>query len=191
MSSIVSNPGVFTSVSRPPVPFVGQMIIESDTGKVMVYYGTTLRWLPRWNYPWGFIASVESPTTISWGVLGSPVNTGIAVSWNTLLGRKYLVEGIYQLRHAGGVTSTGAFVQDELGTAFSMTQSSLTSGTSSDTTAAKRNDMGAYLQGTGGLKTVTLWEGAGAGGGEFTASATQLIQIQVRDIGPYANPVIT
>jgi hypothetical protein len=46
-------PLTVTSSTRPTNPYVGMQIFETDTGRVLYYYGKTLGWRPDWGIAWG------------------------------------------------------------------------------------------------------------------------------------------
>lgn len=66
---------ICTSSTRPSSPVNGQMIFETDTGKVLVYYSTPAQWRQPWNLPWGVAGatSYATPQTIGSGGASSLV----------------------------------------------------------------------------------------------------------------------
>ena len=57
LPNAVVQPGVCTSTTRPSSPYKGQTIYETDTGRLLVYYGVTTGWQLPWGQPWGLITS--------------------------------------------------------------------------------------------------------------------------------------
>lgn len=49
----------YTSIQRPQQPYVGMLIWETDTSRVMQYQGATTGWTPPWNLAWGFMAEAK------------------------------------------------------------------------------------------------------------------------------------
>lgn len=58
---------ICTSGTRPSSPTKGYLIYETDTGKLLVYYGATTQWMEPWDLPWGYIArsSTTADTALS------------------------------------------------------------------------------------------------------------------------------
>ena len=66
LPNAVVQPGVCTSTTRPASPYKGQTIYETDTGRLLVYYGATTGWQLPWGQPWGiqsyFVDTVNGRT---------------------------------------------------------------------------------------------------------------------------------
>lgn len=192
MSSITGlKSGVYTSTTRPTVPFIGETIFESDTGRVMVYYGTTIGWQPMWIYDWGEIAEVESTTTFTMAPTVADV-PGMSITWTTILNRVYIPSAWTAARHFSGNASGVSWnFSDELNNVLG----TITEGGSGWGFGAANTQSGRFAQlpiilGTGGSKTVKLRAVAGAATGELTASATMKIALHIRDCGPSGLPPI-
>lgn len=89
----------WTSSNRPPTPYVGQAIVEADTGNWLIYYGPNKGWTAPWNLPWGEISYTEVTTTSTYAYAGAPGpnssrNNPANISISTFMreGRKYLFE---------------------------------------------------------------------------------------------------
>lgn len=192
MSSISGfKPGIYTSGTRPTNPFIGQIIFETDTGKILVYYGTTILWQPMWSEAWGEIGYVEKTTTF---VMTDSVNPedvpGMSLTFASLVGRFYVVDLEFELHHTGGVSSVSGFIEDTGTQLLFASQGSSTPGGSQDTQVPKWLQSNA-IAGTGANKTIKFRTTKGAGSGEILASATIKALMVVRDIGPSGAPVIT
>lgn len=192
MSTIVTTPGVYTSMTRPVVPFLGMEIFELDTGQVKVYYGTTLGWRSRWEVAWGEVAYLEKLTTFTMSDPANPEDVpGMSMTWISLLNRLYVVEVGFQIRHSGAISSVLAQLWDETGVAIdSRIQSSSTPGSGQDTSTPKTFVTNA-ITGTGLSKTVKMRTVKSAGAGEITCSATTKAMMILRDAGPAAPPTLT
>lgn len=88
-ASSVITPFVVTSGTRPAAPFVGQMIFETDTGKILFYYGSTLGWLPDWGVSWGEVAALSSTATPNSTSTSYVDATAQTISFTAINGRRY------------------------------------------------------------------------------------------------------
>ena len=78
LPNAVVQPGVCTSTTRPSSPYKGQTIYETDTGRLLVYYGATTGWQLPWGQPWGAV-SISSNIAASSATSGTTelsVSTG-------------------------------------------------------------------------------------------------------------------
>lgn len=80
---------VCTSSTRPPNPRRGQVIFESDTGSVLVYYGATTGWRPPWNRPWGLVAFGQ--VTANSGPITTAQTNVVSADVTPLANRRYRV----------------------------------------------------------------------------------------------------
>ena len=99
LPNAIIQPGVCTSTTRPTSPYKGQTIYETNTGSLLVYYGTTTGWRPPWNQPWGFVAMTTSQSN-SFNGLGHLV--GVDTSFTAIANRMYRING-----HASLEVQTG------------------------------------------------------------------------------------
>lgn len=77
---------ICTSSTRPASPAAGQMIYESDTGRVYVYSGSA--WNPPWNTAWG-VLGVASQTTTTTNATTSQVDiSGSAITATVAANRR-------------------------------------------------------------------------------------------------------
>lgn len=85
------RPLVVTSSARPPNPYVGMQIFESDTGRVLYYYGSTLGWRQDWGIAWGeiigipFVGDFSTTSTSYVDVTGCKTNP-----YQVVQGRQYV-----------------------------------------------------------------------------------------------------
>lgn len=87
--------------ASPPSPLsTGLTWYQTDTGKLLIYYGATTGWQPPWQQPWGVVTAtsggtsgkgVASTTSSSAGAAAAGVQdwTGLTVTFNALNGRIY------------------------------------------------------------------------------------------------------
>ena len=84
------RPVVVTSGGKPTNPYVGMQIFETDTGRVLYYYGASLGWRPNWGLSWGEISGVSYTTDFS-TASATPVDTGASTTAVQVIpGRQYL-----------------------------------------------------------------------------------------------------
>lgn len=108
-SAGVLLPFVVTSSTRPSNPFIGMMIFETDTGKVLYYYGSTLLWQPQWNVAWGEIAQTADATAHT-TTSTAYTDAGVSVAFTAINGRRYLTMLQFQATLAGGATAPSVSV---------------------------------------------------------------------------------
>ena len=182
-------PTIVTSSTRPSNPFAGQMIFETDTGKVLHYYGSTLGWLPNWAVPWGevaFLAKTSDFTTSSTSYVDI---TGFNVTWTAINGRRYEISlngGVDLITTATSIqcaiTDNSNVVLNERNVFYNTTTF---------------NEIMEFTFRTPGNESGSLTRkgrmlvGAGTATGAFRGSANHPSMLSVWDIGPAANPVIT
>lgn len=80
------RPGVCTSTTRPTSPYVGMIIFETDTGKMLYWTGSV--WQIPLNFPWGYLthSTLAGGTTLT----GSPA-TVFNVSYTHIANRRLRV----------------------------------------------------------------------------------------------------
>jgi hypothetical protein len=103
-------PLTVTSNTRPVNPYVGMQIFETDTGRVLYYYGTTLGWRPDWGIAWGevvgtaFVGDFTTSSTVFVDV------TGCALGPFTMLqGRQYITIVSLWLELTGTLNGPASF----------------------------------------------------------------------------------
>lgn len=188
MSSFITTPGVFTSLTRPSIPYVGQSIFESDTGKVLFYYGTTLGWLPPWNEDWGEIAYVESTTTYAMTSSATDI-PGMSITFQEINNRTYSPVGLFQIQHVSGAGSVSVHLTDSLNNILNF-KSKGGGSLTMDIRDCDRLELAPY-NATGTSKQFKLRANNNANVGNVVASATTKIRLSIFDRGPAGNPVIT
>lgn len=92
---------ICTSTTRPSSPIIGMSIYETDTGKHLVYYGTTTTWQPPWNQPWGLV-SYAADTVGTSSSSTTYVDLGGCTWTGTTLANRY-----YRATLSGRVQSNG------------------------------------------------------------------------------------
>jgi len=192
IASSLLQPAVVTSTTRPTSPYVGQAIFESDTGRVLYYYGTTLGWQQNWWGPWGEIANIQMTapfTTQSTSYVDVPnlTNNSLFVA---VAGRRYLTTLNCWVAITGGVGNLftrivkgdgSTIVRDQAyqnSTATAWTDNCYYEGRTTEAAGTQ----GRRLQVNVSVGTVT---------GQIDASAVHPANLTVYDVGPSANPVIT
>jgi len=114
-----AQPGVCTSTSRPPSPFLGQIIFETDTNLLKVYetdgwsVGTQLS-------PWNIAPQPSAPTV-------TPSSNQVALSWTIGSSAEPITD--YKIYFSTSVGGTYTLFADGVSTATSATVTSLTNGT--------------------------------------------------------------
>lgn len=90
----VVQPGVCTSTTRPASPYKGQTIYETDTGRLLVYYGVTTGWQLPWGQPWG-VLGVGIKTSNQTGIGATAVDVSqLSVTWTAVANRYYRTSAI-------------------------------------------------------------------------------------------------
>ena len=90
-SQVGLKTGVCTSTTRPSAPYVGQTIYETNTGRLLVYYGATTGWQPPWGQPWGFMNGIALPTSFTQSSTSTFDVTGMYVTFTATNNRFYKI----------------------------------------------------------------------------------------------------
>lgn len=185
------TPQVVTSSTRPASPFPGMMIFETDTGKVLFYYGSTLGWLPNWGTEWGevsraFINNTDFSTSSTSLVDVTGLN---ALTFNKVNGRRYLAVARLAAEHTTAATTYTAVITDGSNTILAQrtynTNQTASAVPFEFSARSPGNESGSF---TYKVRISTLSGSAVA----FVRSTSPVIsEIVVYDIGPAAAPVIT
>jgi hypothetical protein len=189
-SDSLSGPTIVTSTTRP-IGTTGAMIFESDTGKVLFYYGSTLGWLPDWGTAWGevpngYFEKTSGPfATSSTSYVDA---TGFTMQFNAIMGRRYETE--VQLDGDAATTNSNCWLQLHDGTAALLERMIGHSNVPwTDPFVILHRSAGNET----GLRTRKLQVKVTTGTTVFTlhaANPEKAIMV-VRDTGPAAAPVIT
>lgn len=91
LPNAVVQPGVCTSATRPASPYRGQTIYETNTGRLLVYYGATTGWQPPWGQPWGFMNGIALPTSFTQSSTSTFDVTGMSVTFTATNNRFYKI----------------------------------------------------------------------------------------------------
>jgi len=182
------QPYVCTSATRPSAPYVGMSIFETDTGKVLYYYGSTLTWQPDWGTMWGEKFNSQR-TSNSTTTSTSYVDLDSLAFTNLVTGRQYAlyVDGL--------VTLTGGATTPRVGFAITDNANAILEERIFDLGVTAFTDDLALLyrftaNGSLTLKSrIKMANGTGTAG--VVGSSTQPFNYQLLDTGPSANPVIT
>lgn len=183
------RPTIVTSGTHPASPFPGQMIFETDTGKVLFYYGTTLGWLPDWGVAWGEIA--QTAVTSNQTTTGAVYVDAATASFTAIAGRRYLTHVEGQATLTGGATTPAVgyaitdganavlveYKADLAQASFQLHAPMLHHGTGLETGAVSRK--------------VRIKMATGTGTGGYLGSATGPLLLKIEDNGPAVAPVIT
>ena len=192
VANAIVRPTIVTSTTRPSTPFVGQIIFETDTGKVLYYYGSTVGWQPAWNSEWGEVANIQmtSPfTTQSTSYVDVPALTNNSL-FTAVAGRRYLTTINCWVAVTGGVGNLftrivkadgSTIVRDQ---AF---QNSTATAWLDNCYYESRNVETAGVQGRRFQINVSV----GTVTGQIDANASHPANLTVYDVGPSAAPVIT
>ena len=190
LAQSIVKPTVVTSSTRPTSPYVGQMIFESDTGKVLFYYGSTLGWQPAWNGPWGEIAAssqTSSATTTSTSYVDAFSQTFTAVN-----GRRYDVSFTALASLTGGASNplTNIAICDGSNTVLAEHAIGFVGATQFTDSAVVMHRSAGNESGSVTRK-IRIKVSVGTGTVGYNASSTNPAILQIIDVGPAANPVIT
>lgn len=179
LPNAVVQPGVCTSTTRPSSPYKGQTIYETDTGRLLVYYGATTGWQPPWSQPWGSISYASTLSNVS-VKNGNIVTNTISVLNN----RRYRIHGHCQAFYSSALNDVAGFAIVVGGNAIQSTNVTAT--------VASYAGFGVEVVGYYTATATNISLGCnlyniavvGAGTHTFQASATSPISIAVEDIGP-------
>lgn len=188
------KPGICTSSTRPASPYVGQAIYETDTDRLLFYYGATSGWRPPWNQAWGTVPATAGGEG-GWGKVSSGTNQGsivgtlvdltnFTISFDALLNRLYMVQWF------------GAFTTTVAGDAVNVVLEVGGVGTFQSTIVAMpaaSTNYGASIGYIGNASPgSTLWKIraqriTGSGTLTMSASASKLSTMAIIDMGPYGS----
>lgn len=182
-------PFICTSSTRPGAPFVGQMIFETDTGKVLYYYGTTLSWKPNWGQAWGEIAYVEITSGMSTGSTSYVDITSLTIAFTAILGRRYVAELSADCQLTVASSAINIAIADGASVVLNERQQNYNSAAWTSPCPITHRSSG--IESGSVTRKGRINVGSGGGTGAILASATKKPLIIVRDVGPAANPVIT
>ena len=106
-------PLTVTSSTRPTNPYVGMQIFETDTGRVLYYYGKTLGWRPDWGIAWGEVIGTAFVGDFTTSSLAWVDVTGCNLGPFTMLqGRQYITVVSLWLEMTGTVFTASFGIAD-------------------------------------------------------------------------------
>lgn len=188
----IIRPVVVTSNTRPQNPYVGMQIFETDTGRVLYWYGSTLGWQQDWGIAWGEIKGINFTgdfTTTSTAYVDVPsCTTG---PFQAIQGRQY-VTIISFWAELTGVVNTGSFaLTADPGTTVLNSRDIVPSGVPLTLPVALyHREAPVAVSATTGRKMMTKVSVATT---SFKVETDPLhpVTLSVRDVGPQAPPGIT
>lgn len=81
----------YTSAQRPQQPYVGMLIYETDTFRIMQYQSATTGWTPPWNEAWGDIGEASITADAS-SITGTATVPGLSLTFTAVKNRRLLIE---------------------------------------------------------------------------------------------------
>lgn len=178
--------GVITcrSTTRPTNVSKGQVIFETDTGSVLVWYGATTGWKPPWNTAWGHVGSA-AVTTDNGGITSLVDLAGLSVTFTAVAGRRYKITLDAYLNSSAGGDISSLVIANGGGTQLQSSQAYMPA------TGVSVRQV-AMVTATPGAGSTTYKARAsraiGSGTLALAAGATYPAVIVVEDIGPSAAP---
>ena len=172
------RPGVCTSSTRPTSPYVGQVILETDTGNLLEYYGSTTGWAMPWNLPWGQVSRYVESGSTSPSITTTTSTMLTSASFTPLANRLYRVTSTWAAYSAGGGNVVDFTHYWNGGTINWYYQYFPAAGTQMSGTLVS---VGTLSVATG---SVLLQARAEAGSGTFWNNGSTRNHITVEDIGP-------
>ena len=185
------RPVVVTSNTRPQNPYVGMQIFETDTGRVLYWYGSTLGWRQDWGIAWGeivgipFLGDFTTTSTVLVDVTGC--TTG---SYPIVQGRQYVTILSFWAEITGVVGTATFAVVNTTGTIIN-NRDILPSGVPFiGPVEMYIREAAVAANGTAERKVQVKVSAATV---SFKVETDQLhpVTLSVRDVGPQANPGIT
>lgn len=168
-------PSICTSSTRPSNPYIGEVILETDTGNLLSYWDATIGWRAPWNIPLGRIAYSEAVVDQT-GIGASDTDlTSLTLTPSAQNGRIFLFQ--FQGRFTSTVTSlVEASLVFGLNT-LSMKTSRTFTGAETRTLRISR------LVAVSGTQTWKVRASTSAGSLSLIANASQPAMFQVREVG--------
>lgn len=179
------KPGVCTSSSRPPAPYVGQVIYETDTGNLLYYYGVTTGWRPPWGQPWGYTGYVTVNANQT-GIAATIVDlTSLTITISPPANRRYAInfQGRFTQNTSSGFVEV--YITDGANTILNKVALTL---------AAAATDTVSFFERRTTVSGSQTWKARAsttAGTLTLTAAATQEAMLWIEDIGPNGNAPVS
>lgn len=167
--------------SARPTGYEGRAVYDTDTDALMIYASPTTGWRPPWNLPWGYIG--RSALTANSGIITTVADTGLAVTFTAVAGRRYRAEWRADFNQSVGTGLATAYLTDAAGSGLARELSACRSGDNYGTFSGH-----AVLSGLSG--SVTLKLRAECSGGNLIVVAGSIFpaELVVTDIGPSGAP---
>jgi len=183
------RPVVVTSTTHPVTPFVGMQIFESDTGRVLYYYGSTVGWQPDWGLAWGEIAAVSAVSAdfTTSNTSYTQVTGLITPTVNAVAGRQYIT--VFSASCQVATTAQNLFVGIYDQAAAQLMERQITLGSVPVTVPVEMYFREGSISGSinRGIR-IAMSSGAS---GTIQMAANHPAVLSIRDVGPRAAPVIT
>lgn len=161
--------GVCTSSTRPTAPYTGQVIMETDTGKMLYWTGSV--WQPPTNLPWGYLthSTLAGGATLS----GSPA-TVFNVSYTHVANRRLRVTAQFDTSISPATNTAGRLQVNSVTIAYQDVTSS----------AQPSYTLVGYTTSTGSAQTFNVAFLYGATPSSSAINASSLALLLIEDIGP-------
>lgn len=183
-------PGHVTSGTRPTNPDYGDMIIESDTGKVLIWYGPNTGWQPPWNVGWGEVARAQLSTDQTTSATAAADVPGFAITIPSVANRKYECRLNCQAGLATTVTTFELQITDAANAIIQRRQLSIAGSSVAWQIPVDMKYREAASLGTGDvIRKVRFFVGVGTAVGTIYASNGFNAELIARDIGPLGAPL--
>jgi hypothetical protein len=172
-----------TSATRPGAPTPGQVIFETDTGSLLVWYASALAWRPPWNMPWGIVGEARRVGNLGGiGTAFTPLEA-VGVTTPDIANRRLRITAEAQMQS----TDPAAAVVLEIRQGASVIQNTNGPGAGSGTTWSTQ--LRAEVTDTpSGSALYWAFVRATSGTGQVFASASAPAYVRVEDIGPNGSP---
>lgn len=183
-------PGLVTSGTHPSNPALGDMIIESDTGKVLIWYGPNTGWQPPWNIGWGEIIRTTLAADVSTSATTATDVPAFNVTIPAVANRKYEVRLNCNLNLTTTVTTFEVQVTDNAGAIQQRRVANIAGSSVPWTIPVDMKYREAVSLGTGNVvRKVRFFVGSGTAVGTIISSNGNFAELIVRDIGPFGPPL--
>lgn len=185
------RPLVVTSNTRPQAPYVGMQIFETDTGRVLYYYGTTLGWRQDWGIAWGEIVGIpflgDFPTTSTALVDVTGCTTG---QYQAVQGRQYVTILSFWAEITGAVNAVTFAITDAANVVIN-NRTIIPSGVPFTAPVEMYIREAAVTVTATAERKLRVSVAAAATTFKVETDPIHPVTLSVRDVGPQTNPLIT
>lgn len=180
---------VVSSTTRPTGfdLYYGRTIVETDTGKLLIYYGATTGWQPPWNTSWGEIVAPTQITANQTPITATVDVTSGTITWTAVANRRYLLTAESYFFSSVANDLAVLVIADNSSTQLQSAEITCTS-----TSLGIKANLSAEVTGlAAGAVTYKLRAARGAGSGNITlnAAATSPTILRVMDVGSNGAPL--